>query len=52
MKLLKIIERPIKSFGKPGLANEFHIKNPTDFEFEQAKTYCHLNGLDTIVIYY
>ncbi len=52
MKLIKIIERPLASFGKPGLDNELHIREPSQFELEQAKTRVHFDDdADTIVIY-
>jgi hypothetical protein len=51
MKLIKLIERPRKSFGKPGLDNEFHILEPSAEDLEKALAYVNINGLDTLVIY-
>lgn len=50
MRLLKVIERPLKQFGKcQDVA--VHIKDPTEFELEQAIARCNINGYDTLIIY-
>lgn len=51
MKLIKLIERDIKHFGKPCLANELHIREPSQFELEQAIARANINGLDTVIIF-
>lgn len=51
MKLIKLEERDLKHWGKAPLANEIHIKEPSQFELEQAIANANINDLDTIVVY-
>lgn len=50
MKLLKVIERPLKDWDKP-LKSELYIIKPNAEELEKAIAQANINGLDTIVIY-
>lgn len=51
MKLIKLIERDLKQWGKPSLPNELHIKEPNEFELEKAIANCNINNIDTLIVY-
>lgn len=52
MKLILLETRNVKHWDKRKIRrDEFHILEPSQFDIEKAQAYCHLNGLDRIVIY-
>ena len=52
MTLIKLIEMPLKAFSKRYVDDkELHIREPSQFELEQAIARAKINGLDTIIIY-
>lgn len=51
MKLIKLIERDLKHWGKPALPNELHIKEPSQFELEKAIANCNINDITTLIVY-
>jgi hypothetical protein len=52
MSLIKLIEAPLTKWSvKTALYNELHIREPSQFELEQAIARANINGLDTIIVY-
>lgn len=51
MKLIKLIERDLKQWGKSSLTNELHVKEPSQFDLEQAIANCNINNIDTLIVY-
>lgn len=54
MKLLKVIEKPLKDWhktlGKRPI-NEMWIREPSSEELEKAIATCNINDIETLVIY-
>lgn len=52
MKLLKLIEKPLKSWNlAPCAKNEMKIREPNAEELEKAIATCNINDIDTLIVY-